>query len=264
MTILHALILGAVEGITEFLPISSTAHLMIAAELLRLDQSAFVKSFEIVIQVGAMCAVLFLYLQTVVRNPSLIGKTLAGFIPTAVVGFALYKFIKNFLLGNFSIMIWSVAIGGVLLIAYELWEKRWRRDAAHLAETSTSVATISYTQAATIGALQAVAVIPGVSRSAITIVTGRFLGLGKSAATEFSFLLALPTIAAAAGYDLLKNSSLITGDNGTALAVGFIAAFITALVAIRLLTRFVRNHSFAWFGVYRILLAAALLLFVAS
>lgn len=260
MTILHALILGAVEGITEFLPISSTAHLMIAAELLRLDQSAFVKSFEIIIQGGAICAVLFVYIRTLRKNPSLISKTLVGFIPTAVIGFFLYTIIKTFLLGNFTVMIWALVIGGILLIAYELWEKKWRPVARAQNEISPEVVDISYAHAAIIGTLQAVAVIPGVSRSAMTIVTGRFLGLSKTAATEFSFLLALPTIAAAAGYDLLKNGSAITAENSLALAAGFVAAFVTAIVVIRLLTHFVRHHSFVWFGVYRIVLAIVLVI----
>lgn len=262
MTLIHALILGAVEGITEFLPISSTAHIMIAAELLHLEQSAFVKSFEIAIQVGAICAVLFLYIRTIRKHPNLLTKIVAGFIPTAIIGFALYAFIKNVLLGNLVVMAWSLLVGGVILIGYEIWEKRWRAEESRVAELTTHVSDISYVHALVIGSLQALAVVPGVSRSAATIVTGRFLGLGKSVATEFSFLLAVPTIAAAAGYDILQNSSVIASANLAPLITGFITAFITALVTIRLLTYFVRRYSFAWFGVYRIILAVALLLFV--
>lgn len=264
---IHALILGIVEGITEFLPISSTAHLMIAAKLLALDQSAFVKSFEIAIQGGAVCAVIVLYAKKLVQHPRLISKIIAGFIPTAIIGFALYSFIKHTLLGNFSVMTWSMLVGGIALIAYELWDAQRGRHAAHTGagsplSTSYDSAHISYFHAVLIGTAQALAVIPGVSRSAATILAGRILGLGKTAATEFSFLLALPTIVAAAGYDILKNTAVFTDDNSTTLLIGFITSFITAIIAIRLLLGFVRTYSIAWFGLYRIALAIGLFLFL--
>ena len=272
MTFFQSIILGIVEGITEFLPVSSTAHLIIADKLLAIEQSEFLKSFEIVIQLGAVCAVLFLYARTIHKYPSLIGKIIAGFIPTAVIGLVLYSFIKTYLLGNLTAVFWGLLIGGVALIAYELYEKRRtvsrsasQQEEKSLAESAgyREISAISYPHAAIIGTLQAIAVIPGVSRSAVTIITGRALGLSKTAATEFSFLLALPTIAAAAAYDILKNPSLLTSsDHATLIAVGFVVSFITALVAIRFLLSFVRRYSLAWFGVYRIVVALLLLWFV--
>ena len=117
MNLLKTIIIGAVEGITEFLPISSTAHLMIAAELLNLQQSAFVKSFEIAIQLGAVFAVLFLYIRRIIENPKIISKIFAGFIPTAIIGALLYSLIKSHLIGNFKAMFWSLLIGGIILMA---------------------------------------------------------------------------------------------------------------------------------------------------
>lgn len=262
MTIIHAIVLGVVEGITEFLPISSTAHLMISAQLLHIDQSALVKSFEIAIQLGAVCAVLVLYVRKIIAQPLLIAKTAAGFIPTAVIGFVLYKYIKMFLLGNFSVMTWSLLIGGVVLVGYEIWAKQ-KNAASQFTEPlrDTGLDHLSYKQALVIGTAQALAVIPGVSRSAATILAGRFLGLSIATATEFSFLLAVPTIAAATGYDLLKNSSVFDGHFTVAI-VGFVVSFVTALLTVRALVTFVRNHSFAWFGVYRIILALALFAFL--
>lgn len=261
MTIIHAIVLGVVEGITEFLPISSTAHLMISAHLLQIDQSALVKSFEIAIQLGAVCAVLVLYVRKILASPRLIATTAAGFLPTAVIGFVLYSYVKTFLLGNFSIMTWSLLVGGVVLIAYEIWNTRTEARTSPAQEPeSRGVEHVSYLQALIIGAVQAIAVIPGVSRSAATILTGRFLGLSVAAATEFSFLLAVPTIAAATGYDLLKNNAAFSGHI-TITIVGFIVSCITALVAVRTLMRLIKGHSFAWFGVYRIMLAIVLFAF---
>lgn len=269
MTILQTIILGVVEGITEFLPISSTAHIMIAAEFLKISQSAFIKSFEIAIQLGAVFAVLSLYFRKMVSDPKIIAKIIAAFVPTALIGFGLYPFIKSHLIGNFQAVFWSLLIGGIILILVEIYEnKKEARETAALAiseigNTAPSAMSPdpSYIQAFGIGVVQALAVIPGVSRSAATIIAGRLFGLSKTTALEFSFLLALPTIAAATGYDAFKNASVFDG-NVHILVIGFIVSFLTAILTIKFLLAFVKNHSFISFGVYRIILAGLILLLI--
>lgn len=265
MDIFQSVILGAVEGITEFLPISSTAHLIITSKLLGLSQTPFVKSFEIAIQFGAVCAVIFLYAKKVASEPKILSKILAGFIPTAIIGFVLYSFIKSYLFGNFTAIFWALLVGGIILIVVELYEKKKELSGGAVGAVfgrTPEIQHISYLQAASIGTIQALAVIPGVSRSAATIIGGRLLGLSKTAALEFSFLLALPTIAVAALYDVLRNlSAFSSSGNILSLAIGFGVSFITALVAIQFLLAFVRKHSFIPFGIYRIILAFIVLVF---
>jgi len=273
MNILQTIILGVVEGVTEFLPISSTAHLMITSKLLGIDQGNVVKSFEIIIQLGAVCAVFFLYIKQIVRNPKILLRITASFIPTAIIGWLLYAFIKTNLIGNNWVMFWALILGGIILIATEIYENRkstegvpsdipdTRESGADHQPDSQSKEYVSFLQAVGIGIAQAIAVIPGMSRSATTIIAGRLFGLSKKNALEFSFLLSMPTIAAAAGYDALKNISLFT-ENVDTLLVGLVVSFITALITIKFLLSFVRKHSFISFGIYRIVLAVFVLVFV--
>lgn len=250
MDIIQALVLGVVEGITEFLPISSTAHLMAASTLLGLPQSTFVKTFEIAIQLGAILAVVALYWRSFLDIKKL-SYIATAFLPTAIIGFALYPFIKDSLIGNLPLALATLAAGGVVLIVFEYWHRGCKR---------TRTTEMTYWQALIVGMAQAVAVVPGVSRSAATIVGGLALGIERRTITEFSFLLAAPTMAAATAYDLLKNyQSFSTADFGV-LAVGFVASFAVALGAITWLLRYVQTHDFTAFGLYRIVAAAALFL----
>jgi undecaprenyl-diphosphatase len=255
MTLMHSIILGIVEGITEFLPISSTAHLEISARLLGLAETDFFKSFEIVIQLGAIVAVIFLYARTLSTNLNIWKRIITAFIPTGVVGFILYKVIKEYLLGNELLIIWTIGIGGILLIIFELVYGKEQRMGDPLSELED----MPYPKAFVIGLAQSLAVVPGVSRAAATIVAGRMLGIGRRAIVEFSFLLAIPTMVAAAGYDLSKNALSFSGSEFLLLAVGFIVAFFSALVAVRFLIRYIQNHTFIIFGVYRIVLALLLI-----
>lgn len=245
MGILEALILGIVEGITEFLPISSTAHLMFASELLGLAQSEFVKSFEIAIQSGAILAVVALYWRDFLNVP-LLQKIVVAFLPTAAAGLLLYPFIKASLIGNIPVALGALALGGVFLIAFERWYKP---------SINTPLTALSYRNALIIGLVQSVAVIPGISRSAATIVGGLMLGLERKAIVEFSFLLAVPTMAAATGLDLVKSASLFSMNDFGILAVGFVASFVVALTSIKWILRYVQRHDFTAFGVYRIIAA---------
>lgn len=257
MTILHALVLGVVEGLTEFLPISSTAHLEISSHLLLLSQTDFLKSFIIIIQLGAILAVIVLYAKRLSHNIELWKRIIVAFIPTGVIGFVLYKLIKQYLLGNLTIVVWSLAVGGLVLIAFEYVYKNDGDESG-----DRELEKMPYSTAALIGIAQALAVIPGVSRSAATIIAGRALGLGRRAVVEFSFLLAIPTMIMATGYDVLKNGASFRGDDIWLLAVGFVAAFVSAVFAIRYFLRIVQRKSFAIFGIYRILLAIALIIFL--
>jgi len=248
MNIFDAAILGLVEGITEFLPISSTGHLILTAKLLDLPQSEFLKSFEIAIQLGAICAVLLLYWRSFLELPVL-KKIAAAFIPTALIGFALYSFIKQYLIGNEKVVLAALAVGGIILIVFELLHKE-------SADAPEGIAAISYRQAVAIGFFQAIAVIPGVSRSAATIIGGLLSGLKRTTIVEFSFLLAVPTMVAATGLDILKSYSSFNSGDALLLLAGFMTAFLVAIVVIKFFLRFIKTHSFISFGVYRILIAA--------
>ncbi len=244
---MHAIILGIVEGITEFLPISSTGHLILASDLLHIAQTAFTKSFEISIQFGAIAAVIVLCWKKL-WHVATIKKLLAAFIPTGIIGLLLYKVVKTYLLGNENVVLWALFLGGVALIIFE-----WRHKEG--VSTTDTLEAISYRQAVVIGFFQAIAIVPGVSRSAATIVGGLFLGLKRSTVVEFSFLLAVPTMLAASGLDLAKNYSLFSADQFGALAVGFAVSFLVALGSIKFLLRYIQKHNFIPFGVYRVIVA---------
>ena len=253
MTILAVIILSLVEGVTEFLPISSTGHLILATKLLQVPQTEFVKTFEIVIQLGAILAVLLLYFSRLIKNIKLWPKIIAAFLPTAVIGLVLYKFIKSFLLGNLLIDVLSLFLGGILII---ILEKYFAKKPRQINNTNQ----LSLIKSGQIGLVQSLSVIPGVSRAAATIFGGMSLGLTREAATEFSFLLAIPTMAAAAGLDLLKTRLAFSSHEYLLILIGFVGAFISALFTVKWLINFVSKHSFVGFGLYRIILALAFLI----
>ncbi len=248
MNIFQAVVLGIVEGLTEFLPVSSTGHLMLAGRCLGLAQTEFVKSFEIAIQTGAISAVLLIYGKTLLKNWQIWKRILAAFFPTAVIGSLLYKFIKARLLDNTSVVLWALFIGGVILILFELIHRE--KEGA-----SEELLAITYPKAFAIGLFQALAVIPGVSRSAATIVGGLTLGLKRKTIVEFSFLLAVPTLGAAMALDMLKSASTFKQGDLWTLALGFIVSAVVSFLAIRLLLAFVKKHTFIVFGIYRIVVA---------
>lgn len=254
MTLVESAILGIVEGITEFLPVSSTGHLILASELLGLPSSEFLKSFEIAIQLGAIAAVLMLYFRSFL-DIEVLKRVAVAFIPTGIIGLALYQVVKTYLLGNTAVVLWALALGGAALIVFELLHKE--KETA-----KEEVTSITYLQAFCIGIFQAFAIIPGVSRSAATIVGGLLVGIRRVAIVEFSFLLAVPVMAAATGLDLVKNIHTFSSADFSNLAVGFVVSFVVAMGAIRFLLKFVRNHTFIPFGVYRIAAAGAFFLLV--
>lgn len=253
MDIIQALILSVIEGVTEFLPVSSTGHLVLASNLLKIPQTEFVKSFEIFIQLGAILAVVVLYVKKYFKNFKAWKNIVAAFIPTAIIGFLLYKIVKSFLLGNMLVTVLALLIGGILLIALERIHKEKKSDV-------NSIEALSLRQSFMIGLVQSISIIPGVSRSAATILGGMFLGAKRETAVEFSFLLAVPTMLAATGLDLLKSNFFFTSQEVMILAVGFVGSFITALLIVKWFIKFIKTNNFFWFGVYRIVLSLIFIL----
>lgn len=247
ITLFHAVILGCVEGVTEFLPISSTAHLILVGQLLHIEQSEFMKSFEIIIQLGAILAVVVLYWRQL-TNIAVIKRLIVAFIPTGVLGLFFYKVIKTYLMDSDTVILSTLFFGGLFLILFEKWHTD-RKDAI------ADITTISYRHCILIGLFQAVAMIPGVSRSAATIIGGLILGFKRETIVAFSFLLAMPTMMAATGYDLMKNASTFSVQQSFVLSVGFVTAFITAIFGIKFFLAYIQKHSFSTFGVYRIVIA---------
>ncbi len=256
MDILHTVILAVVEGLTEFLPVSSTGHMIIASHFMGMPQTEFLKTFEIAIQLGAIGAVFSMYWRTFLLDWETGIKVLTAFIPTAIVGFLLYKLIKQFLLGNVLIVAIALILGGVFLI---IFEKTYKKDDVKV----DSLSKISFVQALIIGLCQSLAVVPGVSRSASTIIGGLCLGISRVTIVEFSFLLAVPTMLAAAVFDILKSSSSISFAEFGVLGIGFVTAFIVALFSVKFLLKYVKQNNFIAFGVYRIMMGIFVLVFIA-
>jgi undecaprenyl-diphosphatase len=248
-TLLHATILGVVEGITEFLPISSTAHLILASKALGLGDSEFVKSFEIIIQLGAILSVVVLYWSKFWRW-DVFTKLVVAFLPTGILGLTVYKLIKAYLLGNVLVVLTTLSIGGVVLIVFEHFTTP--------KDTDVDLSEITYKRAVLIGLFQSIAMIPGVSRSAATIVGGELIGVSRRTIVEFSFMLAVPTMLGASALDLVKSHSALNGHVAT-LVVGFVVSFITAILAIKSFIAYIKRKDFAAFGWYRIALAAVYL-----
>lgn len=254
MTFFDAVVLGVVEGISEFLPISSTGHLILASHLLGIEQTEFLKTFDIVIQLGAILAALLLYGKTLLTSWQVTLRVAVAFVPTAIIGLLLHDLVKSVFLESDLIVVMALALGGAFLIGFEHFYRR--PPSAH-----TDLRRIPVPNALLIGVGQSLAMLPGVSRSAATVVSGLLLGMDRKAVVEFSFLLAIPTMAAATGLDLLKSQAGFTRQEFLLLAAGFVTAFAVALVAIRWLLSYVQHHTFTAFGVYRLALAAVYALF---
>lgn len=254
MTWLDSIILGVLEGVTEFLPVSSTGHLILASQLLGIEPSTFLSSFQIAIQLGAIAAVVLLYWKSFL-DFRFLTKLFVAFVPTGLVGFLVYPYVKGFLLGNSLVVVASLFLGGIALIVFELFH-------TERAESLEGAKQITYRQALLVGCFQSIAIIPGVSRSAATIVGGLLVGMRRVAIVEFSFLLAVPTMVAATGYDLLKSADAFAFDDIGLLALGFVTSFAVALLSMRFLLALVRRYTFIPFGIYRIVLAIAFFLIV--
>jgi undecaprenyl-diphosphatase len=254
---LKSLILGIVQGFTEFLPVSSTAHLILSSKILKLELSDFLKSFIIIIQFGSILAVIFLYWNKILKNHLIyFKKIMTAFIPTALLGLLFYNIVKNFLHESIGIIALALFLGGVLIIIFE----RRYKDNKNI--KIVDLKDISYQQCFIIGLFQSLAMIPGVSRSAATIMGGLSLGIGRLAIVEFSFLLAIPTMFAASSLDLLKNGLSFSYNEIIFLAIGFVASFFVALFSIKFLLNFIKKNSFLIFAWYRVFIGVLIFLFL--
>ncbi|MEM0908895.1 MAG: undecaprenyl-diphosphate phosphatase [Pseudomonadota bacterium] len=250
-TIAQALLLGVVEGLTEFIPVSSTAHLLLLGELIGFQSTG--KTFEVLIQLGAICAILSVYsvrlTKIAVRIPTDPGArrfvfgVLLAFLPAAIIGVMLHGFIKTVLFETPSLVCSTLIIGGVALL---LIDRRAPTPRYHDATQYPLWLALS------IGFCQVLAMVPGVSRSGATIGGALLLKADKRSAAEFSFFLAIPTMSGAFAYDLYANRNVLSVDDVVLIAVGFVAAFISAVFVVRALLDFVSRHGFAPFAWWRI------------
>lgn len=253
--LLKAFILGVVEGLTEFLPISSTGHLILAGALLDFNDDKG-KLFEIVIQCGAILAVVWEYRRRIGHVVAGLGhdekarrfaiNVVIGFLPLAVLGLLFQKPIKAVLFAPVPVAI-AFIVGGFIILLIE-----WRHREGHFEPRVAEVDDLRWTDALKLGFAQALALIPGTSRSGATIIGGLFLGLSRKAATEFSFFLAIPTLFCASAYELYKSRALLSMADLPLFAVGLVAAFISAFLCVRWLLRYVSQHDFTIFAWYRI------------
>ncbi len=248
MTIVDVTILGIVEGITEFLPISSTAHLLITQKILGITVAQNTASFNIIIQLGAILAACFFFRKTVVKNRKKMILACIGFIPTGIIGFVLHSIIKTFFFESMTLIGTTLLLGGIAILLCE-----------YLIKKDATIKEISMIHALIIGTMQTLALIPGVSRSAVTIMTGLLLGITRKEVVEFSFLLAIPTMTAATGLDIVKNMHTFSGNDVMSIAIGFIVSFLTAYCVIRWLLHFITHHTFIPFALYRIVIGSIIL-----
>jgi len=250
MTYAQAVIIAIVEGITEFLPISSTGHMIITETILGMSIDDFTKAFTVNIQFGAILSVIVLYWRRFLQSWTFYQKLFVAFLPAALIGFLAGDFIDG-LLGSVLVVAVTMLLGGILLLFVDKWFNKPKEDQE-----------IPYSTALKIGFWQCIAMIPGVSRSAATIIGGMQQKLTRTNAAEFSFFLAVPTMAAASAYKLLKDFKHINSDNIGILLVGNLIAFIVALIAIKTFITFLQKHGFRLFGWYRIIVGAVILILI--
>lgn len=256
MTYFQAFIIAIIEGLTEFLPISSTGHMILASSLMQIENPQFAETFEIVIQLGAILAVLFLYIKRFFVSLTIYLKLLVAFLPTGIIGLLAYKTIKLYLFNPYVVSV-SLIVGGVVLLFLDKWSAKKESEYKEIED-------ISYVNAVKIGLIQCISMVPGVSRSAATIFGGIFSGFNRRQAAEFSFLLAIPTMFAASGYDLLKEKDNIHSKDITILVFGALIAFIVAFFAVKAFVTFLNKYGFKHFGYYRIALGVLFLTYALS
>lgn len=252
MNWIEVFILSFVEGMTEFLPISSTGHLIITSALFGIEEDQFVKSFNIIIQFGAILSVLVLYWRRFLPNLVFYKKLLIAFLPAAIIGLLVKSKIDQVLESVLTVGI-TLFIGGFLLI----WSDRYFKD--H--KQTKTVDDLSFKDCIKIGLIQCFAFLPGVSRAGATIIGGLMLGLNRSAAAEFSFFLAVPTLFGAAAIKSLGIIKTISSDQIQFLAAGLILSFLFALIAIKFMLKIISKFGFKHFGYYRIILGILIFIF---
>lgn len=258
MLLWHSLILGIIEGLTEFLPISSTFHLLFATRILGIPETEFVTFFTVFIQSAAILAVAVSFFREWLQDWKLLKNVVISFIPTAIIGFALHKVITQIFFNSPLLMMTAFALTGVLFIILEILIRQEKIKLIH------SLDQISLPHALLIGLFQAAAVLPGISRAGAVIVIMMLLGYRRPEAAKYSFTLAIPTILGAAALDLFKSRAILfsaTSNEFLILGVGCAAAFLSALVIVRWFIQFLRHHSLIPFGIYRLIATMVLFLF---
>ena len=254
MDIFQAIIIGIIEGFTEFLPISSTGHMIVASEFLGVSQDSLTKAYEVIIQFAAILAVMLIYKEKITfKQIDLWQKLFVAFLPLAIVGYIFKDQIKT--LFTVEVVAWMFIIGGLIFLIVEHF---YEEKKAHV----THVEKVNYKQALWVGIAQIFSLIPGTSRAGATIIGGLLVGLDRKTSMEFSFLLAIPVMAAVTGYDLLKHYQDFADANWGAFIAGFITAFIVAYLTIKLFLAFIQRFTFVAFGIYRIIFGVILLIMV--
>lgn len=252
MTLFQSIILGIVEGFTEFLPISSTGHMILVSTFMKIPESVTLTTFEIVVQLGAILAVVVSYYKKLF-NIEIIKKLIVAFIPTGIAGAIIFPYIKHLLSSPMLVAV-TLTLGGIVILLVE------KQYAKHANEGRVSdLSEISYKNALILGCCQAVAIIPGVSRSGAVIVGGLMKNLSRKMLVEFSFLLAVPTMIVATLYTIVKKHSELGIDSISPIIVGTIISFVVAFTVIRVALSYIRKHSFEIFGWYRIVIGTILL-----
>lgn len=257
MGILKAAILGVIEGLTEFMPISSTFHLLLAARISGLAPDEFTKLFEIFIQAGAILAVVWLYRRQILTHFDLAAKTIVAFLPTALFGIVFYRPIKNVFFEKVWAQVFIFILVGLVFIGFEFLIGRG------FLRLNKSIAALSWREAVLVGSGQALSFFPGVSRAGAVIIIMMLLGYRRAEAAFFSFFLAIPTILSAALFDLYKSRhSLVTFSHQVMpLSFGFFISFLVALVAVRWFISYLQTHNLVFFGFYRLLLGGLAILY---
>lgn len=249
---MQAIIIGIIEGFTEFLPVSSTGHMIVASEFLGIEQTEVVKAYEVIIQFAAILAVILLYRDKInLKEVGLWQRVMVAALPILSIGYLFKDEIKSIFTASTSA--WMFIIGGVIFIIVEYFHNE-QKSTAHELET------VSWKQSIWIGVGQVFSLIPGTSRAGSTIIAGMLSGVSRQASTEFSFLLAIPVMAAVSGHDLLEHYDKFLDANLTAFFVGFVVAFVVAYLTIKLFIAFLQRFTFVAFGVYRILFGIVLLM----
>jgi undecaprenyl-diphosphatase len=252
--IFQAIIIGIIEGFTEFLPISSTGHMIVASKFLGVAETDLTKAYEVIIQFSAIMAVMLIYREKITfKKIDLWMKLLVAFLPLAIVGFIFKDQIKT--LFNIQTVAWMFIIGGIVFLVVEYF---YKEKEEHIKD----VEKVSMIQALWVGIAQIFSLVPGTSRAGATIIGGLLAGLDRKASAEFSFLLAIPVMAAVSGYDLLKHYQDFANANWSAFLVGFIVAFVVAYATIKLFLAFIQRFTFVAFGIYRIIFGVILLLII--
>ena len=254
MDIFQAIIIGIIEGFTEFLPISSTGHMIVASKFLGVSQDSLTKAYEVIIQFAAIMAVMLIYKDKMsFKKVVLWQKLILAFLPLAIVGFIFKDQIKT--LFNVQTVAWMFIIGGFVFLVVEYF---YKEKESHVSD----VEEVSFMQALWIGIAQIFSLVPGTSRAGATIIGGLLTGLDRKTSMEFSFLLAIPVMAAVTGYDLLKHYQDFADANWGAFIIGFVTAFVVAYLTIKLFLVFIQRFTFVVFGIYRIIFGVILLMVI--